>query len=109
MSRRFVYVAGPITKGDQFLNVRNGILVGEALRALGFCPFVPHLSALWQMVWPVDYEGWMTLDFAWIERCDALLRMPGESPGADREVAHAKSLGIPVFHSDAELIAWARS
>ena len=37
----------------------------------------------------------MTADFDVLARCDALLRMPGESPGADREVAHAlKVVGI---------------
>ena len=100
-----VYVAGPISKGDMFLNVRAGVLAGEELRAAGFHPFVPHLSALWQMIYPVDYEGWMRLDFAWVERCDALLRLPGESSGADREVAHAEAHGVPVFYDVAALRA----
>lgn len=105
MRIKFVYVAGPITKGDQFVNCRNGVLAGERLRAEGLCPFVPQLSGLWQMISPVDYEGWMALDFGWIERCDALLRIPGESSGADREVEHATKLGIPVFYSEADLLA----
>lgn len=32
-----------------------------------------------------------------LERCDALLRIPGESRGADLDVARARALGIPVF------------
>jgi hypothetical protein len=104
---KFVYVAGPISKGDMFLNVREGILTAERLRDAGLFPFCPHLSGLWQMVHPVGYEAWMTLDFAWIARCDALLRMPGESPGADREVAHARKLGIPVFTNEIDLLDWA--
>jgi hypothetical protein len=108
VSGKFVYVAGPLTKGDQLLNVRNAVLVGERLRAAGMHPFVPHLSALWHMITPVEYEGWMTLDFAWIEHCDALLRIPGESSGADREVVHAFARGIPVFLDEGELIAWAQ-
>jgi hypothetical protein len=106
-----VYVAGPISRfpagGSQFDNVREGVLVGERLRAAGLAPLVPHLSALWQMLAPVPYEGWMSLDFAWIERCDALLRMPGDSPGADREVAHAEDIGVPVFYTEADLLKWA--
>jgi nucleoside 2-deoxyribosyltransferase len=96
---RFIYVSGPITKGMMDLNCRNGILVAERLRQLGFVPFCPHVSIIWNMVTPVPYEGWMTMDLAWVERCDAVLRMPGESPGADREVAHALAQGKPVFYS----------
>ena len=30
----------------------------------------------------------MALDLALLERCDGLVRLPGESPGADRELEH---------------------
>ena len=49
------------------------------------------------------------MDLAWIERCDALLRMPGESSGADREVEHARAHSVPVFHSRGALYQWARN
>ena len=45
------------------------------------------------------YEQWMKLDLAWLDKCDALLRLPGESPGSDREVDAAKERGIPVYYS----------
>jgi len=32
-----------------------------------------------------------------LERCDAVLRIPGESKGADQDVATAQQLGLPVF------------
>lgn len=38
-----------------------------------------------------------------LERCDAVLRLPGESPGADREVHYAISLGKPVYYGLEEL------
>lgn len=34
-----------------------------------------------------------------LERCDALLRLPGESRGADMDVARARELGLPVVAS----------
>ena len=34
-----------------------------------------------------------------IQRCDAVLRIPGESRGADMDVAHAKALGLQVFYA----------
>lgn len=32
-----------------------------------------------------------------LEHCDAVLRLPGESTGADQDVAIARRRGIPVF------------
>jgi hypothetical protein len=104
---KYIYVAGPITKGDQHLNVRNAILAAEQLRAAGFVPFLPHLCFAWHMIAPVDYEEWMAYDFAWIARCDALVRLPGESNGADREVLEAERLGLPVFTLDVFITAQA--
>jgi len=34
-----------------------------------------------------------------LQHCDAVLRLPGESRGADQDVAIAQSRGIPVYHS----------
>jgi nucleoside 2-deoxyribosyltransferase len=102
---KHVYVAGPITRGNYINNIRAGVLAGERLRAEGLVPFIPHLSALWELIAPMGYEEIMAVDFAWILRCDALLRMPGESPGAEREVAFALANGIPVFYSEADLLA----
>lgn len=34
-----------------------------------------------------------------IERCDAILRLEGESKGADNDVRLAKQRGIPVYYS----------
>ena len=38
-----------------------------------------------------------------LQRCDAVLRIPGESRGADLDVARAKALGLPVFGDVSEL------
>lgn len=106
MRKIFVYISGPITKGHMDLNCRNGVIAAEALRRAGFVPFCPHLSIIWNMITPVPYEGWMDMDLAWVERCDVLLRLPGESPGGDREVAHAVAIGRPVFYSIEALQDW---
>lgn len=34
-----------------------------------------------------------------IERCDAILRLPGESKGADEDVRRAQARGIPVYRA----------
>lgn len=38
-----------------------------------------------------------------LQRCDAVLRLPGESRGADQDVAIARSRGIPVYSDLAEV------
>jgi len=38
-----------------------------------------------------------------LERCDAVLRLPGASQGADQDVAIARGRGLPVYMSLAEI------
>lgn len=38
-----------------------------------------------------------------LQHCDAVLRLPGASTGADNDVRIAEQLGIPVYRSIAEL------
>jgi hypothetical protein len=104
---KYVYVAGPLTK-DPMAGARNALRAGTQLRdaGLGLIVMVPHLSIFWELLHPAPYETWMAQDFAWIEKCDALLRLPGESKGTGREVMFARERGIPVFVTVEELI-WA--
>lgn len=94
-----VYVAGPYTKGDVARNVATAIEAAETLLNLGHTPFVPHLTHFWHLLYPHPYETWLAYDNVWLMQCDAVLRLPGESAGADAEVCLAVKLGIPVFHS----------
>ncbi len=96
-----VYVAGPYGSDDNQIpvNVRAAIDAAEHLLRLGFNPFVPHLYHHWNAVHPHDYETWMSLDLEWLQTCNAVLRIPGDSPGADIETKWAETLDIPVFHS----------
>lgn len=92
-----IYIAGPITHGDQGDNVRRAIQAGHALIRAGHAPFIPHLFVFAHMHEPQAYETWMLIDFTFLSACDALLRLEGYSPGADRELAYAEALGLPVF------------
>jgi hypothetical protein len=97
--RTRVYVAGPISIGDQAVNVRNAILAASLLLEKGYAPYCPHLTHFWQAVSPHEYETWIALDLEWLPLCDCLLRLDGESKGADREVEFAKKRHIPVYCS----------
>lgn len=101
---RKVYIASPYTKGDVARNVWAQIDMADKLMTNGFVPFVPLLTHFQHMVHPRPYEEWMQLDFAWIEACDCVLRLDGESDGADREVQYAITIGKPVFYSYEGLI-----
>jgi hypothetical protein len=98
-----VYVAGPYSKGDVAINVRKAVFAADRLRNARFAPFLPHLTHFWHMLAPRPYEDWLDLDNQFIPCCDALLRLPGDSSGADKEVALAHSLRIPVFYTQEEL------
>ena len=93
-----VYVAGPYTTGDVAVNVRQAIEAADFLLKAGHIPFLPHLTHFWHLVCPGPYEQWIALDLAWLPFCEALVRLDGESSGADNEVKEAGRLGIPVFH-----------
>ncbi len=106
---KYIYIAGPIGKDEHQAKMEAAIDVAEKLRRALLYPFVPHLMIPWGAIHEHHYECWMRLDFAWIKRCDALFRMEGVSPGADREVAFAKNIGLPVFYIVEHAIEWAQT
>lgn len=93
----FVYVAGPLSVGPWTQNVATAIRAAELLLSRGKVPFVPHLNVVWDLVYPHTHAEWLEWCLAWLERCDAVLRLPGESVGADMEAERAEELGLPVF------------
>lgn len=97
-----VFVAAPIGPLDEGRPARLAAAIdaGRDLLLAGFAPFVPHVWAAIRNAddW-IDYDQWITHGFAWLDVCHVVLRLPGESPGADREVARAHARGIPVFDS----------
>jgi hypothetical protein len=107
MRKIWVYISGPISKGGSFHNVHNGCVAFHTLLELGFIPICPHWSALQDMVCPLPYEAWIAYDLELLTAMDAVLRLPGESVGADRECEEAGRLQLPVFHSIKELQTWA--
>ena len=103
-----VYIAGPITKGNQMENVRAAIDAADAVLRAGHAPYCPHLTLFWQVIFPAPYETWMKLGKEWLTVCHALIRLPGESEGSDREVAWARERGLPVFSSVEAFLTWTR-
>lgn len=106
MSKIRIYIASPYTKGDVAVNVKAQIDAFAELMDAGFAPHAPLYSHFQHMVHPRPYDKWLELDFEWIPWCDCLVRLPGESSGADKEVEFATKLGMPVFYSIEEAIRY---
>ena len=51
----------------------------------------------------MSYATWVEIDLDWMYRCDCLLRIDGESEGADKEILMARELKIPVFYNITDL------
>jgi len=95
-----VYIAGPYSNEDPgrvAMNVLGAIEAGDKIARAGYDVFIPHLNHYWHKFFQHEYDFWMKQDDAWLEVCDALVRIGGASHGADEEVERAKSLGIPVY------------
>jgi hypothetical protein len=98
-----IYIAGPYTKGDVVQNVRNAIIEGDKVSQLGHIPFIPHLTLFWHFLVLHEYQFWISYDMEWLKLCDAVLRLGGESPGADKEVEYAMANGMAVYRSISEI------
>jgi hypothetical protein len=107
MSKFKVYIASPYTIGDAGSNVKKQMDCAHLLMDCGFIPFAPLMSHFLHMNRPRPYEEWMEWDFEWVKSCDALLRLSGTSPGADREIFCAEKNYIPVFYTLEDLLLWA--
>jgi hypothetical protein len=99
-----VYLASPYTLGDVAVNVRKQMEMANLLIDLGYLPFVPLLYHFQHMFFPRAYEEWLAIDKEWVTVCDCVLRLEGESKGADGEVALANDKKIPVFYSINDLV-----
>jgi hypothetical protein len=101
---RYIYIAGPYSKGDPVINTANAIRAADHLASYGIIPFVPHLTLFWHLLSPHEIEFWYNYDIAWLSKCDGLLRLSGESPGADNEVRIAEEKGIKIYYTMSDLI-----
>lgn len=101
---RIVYIASPYTLGDQAENVRVQKLAAHTILDMGHCPIAPLLAHYLHIFRPRHYNDWINMCLALVPRADHLIRLPGASAGADREVALAQQHGIPVAFNWDELV-----
>ena len=107
------YISGPYTKGDTGQNVNTAMSQWAWLKEnypdiLFVCP---HWSHLQHMLTPLDYEEWIEYDLDLLSALmrsgpGCVIRLSGESEGADTECEYAKAMGIPVVKSSRQLTSW---
>jgi hypothetical protein len=94
--RKRVYISGPISKGDRNENFAQAAKAQIALMQAGYTTYNPMLSMANFASDECDWETWLECDEAWVAVSDFVLRLPGASLGAERELAFARRYGIPV-------------
>lgn len=111
-----ILIAGPYrsgTGGDPAAIARNLERLEEAaapLHRLGHVPMIGEWVALPVLRGMTDAEAGesdVMYDVAarLLQHCDAVLRLPGESSGADTDVRIARERGLPVYFSITEVPA----
>ena len=96
MIKKLIYIAAPYSSNPE-MNVTKALEAADILFERGYIPVIPHLYHQWHNISPKSYDKWMEMGSAMLERCDGVLRLPGESPGADEEVRMAQELDKPVY------------
>lgn len=94
-----IYIASPYSShADKQAAVDAQIDAFAVLRDAGHQPIAPLLSHYVDQRHPANYERWMQWCMAMVSVADLVVRLPGNSSGADREVAEARRLGKPVVY-----------
>ena len=113
-----VYVAGQYSRNPngqtaEVLEIAHNIHAGMQatmdLMALDFAVYCPWLDfQLAVMNAGVNKQYYYNNSMAWLEVSDVVLVISGAGfdGGVDKEIVRAKELGIPVFYTLEELLAW---
>jgi len=96
-----IYISAPYSDNPEE-NVKRVLKVADKLLKFGYMPIIPHLYHFWDKISPKPYETWIRLGKVLLQDCDLVLRLSGDSKGADGEVKLAHDLGIPVAFIDSD-------
>jgi hypothetical protein len=99
-----IYIASPYTIGDKLSNVHRQMDVYYILQEAGCYPYMPLLNHFLDERHPQTELEWLKQDKYWLAKSDYVLRLSGESKGADMEVSWAREMDIPVYFDIVELM-----
>ena len=102
-----VYIAGPYSAKDRAHENAN-IMSAAGWAAYyireGWAVFCPHtmtstIDRVFNIGGAITYDDWLTMDFYWLSKCDAIHMLPGwrDSKGASMEYLVAKGLGLEIL------------
>lgn len=102
-----IYIAGPYGRRSDATdeqiqsNVQNAIEAGRLIIQSGHTPVVPHLYHYIHDNWldTPDEDGWLKHCINLMLTCDSVVRLHGESIGADEEIKVARDCYIRVYYS----------
>ncbi|WP_432950322.1 DUF4406 domain-containing protein [Kribbella sp. CA-253562] len=89
-------------EGDVMYDVADQFGAAEAPEGEGMDDVADQSGAAYAPEGDVMYDVAGRL----LQHCDAVLRLTGESHGADRDVEIAKERGLPIYHDAAEIPAY---
>lgn len=93
-----VYIASPYSIGDKEFNVHRQIVIADRLMDKGHAPIVPLLNHYANKLMPRPEDCWVAADLQLVAKADIVLRLDGESKGADNEVGMALLMNIKVVY-----------
>jgi hypothetical protein len=99
-----VYISSPYSIGDKQENVKRQMYYSNLLIDAGMCPITPLLNHYQNELYPQEYDKWLSIDIELVRRADVVLRLSGESYGADAEEVEASANGIPICYNVEELL-----
>lgn len=94
-----LYISGPISLGDRTKHVAAGYRWEAWAMQNGFAPINPICTTVAPFAWEdwANHDLWMQRSLTMVSVSDVMVRIPGESLGADEEVAYATAHKIPCF------------
>lgn len=101
LQKKFVYLAGPYSIGNKLENawvMNHAALDLMDSSVIVFNPLLSHFYGYAAARFTPEF--WYEFDLHWVGKCDAVVVLPGESRGAEREAEYAKEHGIPVYQWD---------
>jgi hypothetical protein len=101
-----IYISGKLSAGNIRENTSIARKAAVKLWELGYTVICPHLNTIdFHVDCDIDYTDYIEGDLVIIDRCDAILMLPGwqESRGALVEHYYAKEKGKKIFFSIEEL------
>ncbi len=107
-----VYIAGAYNAPniiDALDNMRRGQHLSYEVLKAGFTPYCPFFDYHFSLIGPTSLEEYYRVSMEFLKRSDCVLVVKEgyeKSPGTQKELKFASTLGIPIFYDLGVLIEY---